>query len=232
MRFINRSEVKPVFEGKRVAIVGSGPGCLQNVPGFVDGHDVVVRVNNYKLTEATGFRTDVFASFFGSSIRKGREELIRDGVKLCLCKLPDSQPIDSEWHRRHRKMEGIDYRGHYRRRRASGFWFCDTYVPTDAEFLVGFNILGRRQPTSGFAAILDVLSFDPRAVYLTGFDFFQSKIHNTNETWREKNADPKDPDPIRHAPEREAAWLKDRLQTYPITIDDALARSLLQAKAA
>ena len=65
MRFVSRSEVRSRFEGKSVAIVGSGPGCAENEPGLIDGHDVVVRVNNYRLTGGTGKRTDIFYSFFG-----------------------------------------------------------------------------------------------------------------------------------------------------------------------
>jgi hypothetical protein len=64
-------------------------------------------------------------------------------------------------------------------------------------------------------------------VFLTGFDFFTSRIHNVNETWRAKNLD----DPIRHEPERERVWLADNMHKYPITADAPLAR-LLQRKAA
>jgi hypothetical protein len=48
MLFSDHAPLREFFSGKRVAIVGSGPGCLDNDPGFVDSHDVVVRVNNYK----------------------------------------------------------------------------------------------------------------------------------------------------------------------------------------
>ena len=86
------------LQGRRVALVGSGPGVLDNRPGFIDSHDVVVRVNNYKLSPAAGARTDVFYSFFGSSIRKSVEELKRDGVDLCVCKCPNAQFMQSAWH--------------------------------------------------------------------------------------------------------------------------------------
>lgn len=221
MRFVTRSECRQRLEGKSVAVVGSGPGVLGNAAGFIDGHDVVVRVNNYKLSPAAGLRCDVFYSFFGTSIRKTRDELIRDGVTLCMSKIPDadcSDVIPSDWHRRHSKMIGVDYRTHFERRRRMGFWFCDTYVPTVAEFLVPFELMGKRQPTSGFAAIFDVLSFAPRSVYLTGFDFFRSGLHNVDEPWKAKNSD----DPIRHAPERELAWLRNNMGSHPITIDAAL----------
>lgn len=220
MRFVDRSEVRQRFENKSVAIVGSGPGVLRNAPGLVDSHEVVVRVNNYKLSKQAGFRCDVFASFFGSSIRKTADELKRDGVTLCLCKCPNAHAIESEWHRKNGKMIGVDFRPHYRRRK--DWWFCDVYVPTVEDFMVSFRALGNHMPTSGFAAIFDVLSFNPRSVFLTGFDFFRSGIHNVNEPWRAKNLD----DPIRHEPERERAWLIENMRRHPVTTDAALARVL------
>lgn len=226
MRFLSRPEVAQWFAGKSVAIVGSGPGSLGNRPGFVDSHEIVVRVNNFKLTGQTGVRCDVFYSFFGSSIRKTKYELKRAGVKLCMCKCPNAHAIESDWHRRNNQMIGVDYRPHYERRK--NFWFCDTYIPEVGEFMVGFNLLGGHVPTTGFAAILDVLSFEPKSVYLTGFDFFRSGIHNVNERWKSRNSD----DPIRHVPELELKWLAENAALHPVTFDQALADAIASVKVA
>lgn len=220
MRFVTRSEVRPRFRGKTVAIVGSGPGSVANPPGLVDAHDVVVRVNNYKLSGGTGKRCDVHYSFYGTSIKKSREDLIFDGVTLCMSKLPNAHAVESEWHRRSGKMIGVDYRPHYKRR--ADWWFCDTYIPTVDEFMKGFNLLGRHMPTTGFAAILDILSFAPKSVFLTGFDFFSSGIHNVNEPWKHKNPD----DPHRHMPGAEREWLKINMDRHPIVVDRALSETL------
>lgn len=201
MRFVSREEVEKTFAGKRVAIVGSGPGALENEKGFVDSHDVVVRVNNYKLMEKTGFRCDAFYSFFGGSIKKNSKDLVKDGVKLCLCKCPDAKFIESEWHRKNHKEIGVDFRYIYRYR--EDWWFCDTFVPSLEEFVASFNLLGQHIPSTGFSALLLVKSCRPASIYLTGFDFFASRIHNVNEPWRPGSPD----DPIGHAPERERAWL-------------------------
>lgn len=226
MRFLSKSEVRPWFEGRRVAIVGGGPSAAENENGFIDGHDVVVRVNNYRMVESTGRRADVLYSFFGNSIKKDVRELQRDGVRLCMCKCPDAHAIQSEWHVRRRKMHGVDFRWIYEKRRA--WWFCDTYIPTTEDFLAAFDLLGRRVPTTGFSAILDVLSFDPTSVYLTGFDFFRSRQHNLTEAWRENNIN----DPIGHAPEREREWLQRNVQKYPITCDPVLTKLIGSAMAA
>lgn len=224
MRMIDRETAAQRFRGKTVALVGSGPGAMGNAPGFIDSHDVVVRVNNYKLFPATGKRTDVFYSFFGSSIKKTAQELAADGVRLCLCKCPDAKFMDSAWHRQNGKMNGVDFRSIYSARH--DFWFCETYVPSVAEFLEHFNLLGKHVPTTGFSAILDVLSFEPKSLYLTGFDFFESGVHNVNEPWRKRN----NADPIGHVPHLERDWLLANLARYPITLDPTL--EMMRKKAA
>jgi len=216
MRFIERCEVRRRIDGRRIALVGSGPGVLDNPPGLIDGHDLVVRVNNYKLSAAAGFRTDVFYSYFGNAVSKSAETLKRDGVTLCLCKCPDAQPIDSDWHRRNRKTAGIDFRWIYRQRAA--FWFCDTYVPAVEEFMAGFNLLGGHVPTTGFAALLLLLDCNPAALTLTGFDFFRSARHNVDQPWRRANPG----DPIGHVPERELGWLAEHRHDYPLRFDPTL----------
>jgi hypothetical protein len=199
-------------------LVGSGPGCLENQPGFIDSHDLVVRVNNYKLFPETGKRTDIFYSFFGNSIRKRPEHLRRDGVKLCICKCPNAQFMDSEWHTRHKKMAGVDFRYIYRIR--APWWFCSTYVPSVAEFMSGFKLLGNHVPTTGFSALLDVLSYGPASVYMTGFDFFESKVHNVNEPHTLRNIG----DPIGHVPNAERDWLAANIHRLPVTMDTRLNR--------
>lgn len=223
MRFVSFEEVAQQFRGKSIAIVGSGPGSLDNTPGFVDAHDIVVRANNYKTGENQGHRTDVHYSFYGTSIRKTREDLARDGVKLCMCKCPNSKPIESEWHERMGKQVGIDFRYIYRNR--APFWFCDTFIPDDAHFMRSFELLERHIPTTGFSAILDVLACEPASVYLTGFDFFSSGIHNVDERWKAGNPD----DPICHRPDLEAAWLRANCADKNVTFDKRL-QQIMEAK--
>lgn len=219
--FVDRSAVSARLAGRRVALVGSGPGVLGNAPGLIDSHDVVIRVNNHRLVdEATGRRTDVHYSFYGSSVKKTADELRAEGVVLCMCKCPDAKPIESRWHERMRKLHGIDFRYIYEAR--ADWWFCDTYVPTVEEFMSHFQLLGGHVPTTGFAALLDVLSYEPASVYMTGFDFFTSGRHNVNERWKPGRPD----DPIGHVPQIEAAWLRWNMHRHPITTDAALSRVL------
>lgn len=220
MDFCNKAHVREVLKDKIVCIVGSGPGSLSNELGFVDSHECVVRVNNYKLIGGTGKRTDVFYSFFGSSIKKNSLNLKHDGVKLCMAKCPNTQIIESEWHRKNNAMNGVDFRMIYERRK--DWWFCPTYVPTKAEFMKHFKLLGGHIPTTGFSALLDILSYNPAHVYITGFDFFESKLHNLNERWNPVN----ETDPICHVPHEEALWLAKNKDNLPVSFDGRLAATL------
>lgn len=228
MRYVEWSEVCERFAGKRVAVVGSAPSVLDNEPGFIDSHDIVVRVNNYKLSPKAGKRCDVHYSFYGRSIRKTADELRRDGVTLCLCKCPSSMPIRSDWHMKNRRYYGVDFRYIYRQRLP--FWFCDTFVPDDERFLYKFHLLDRHIPTTGFAAILDVIFAGPASIYLTGFDFFSSGKHNVDEAWKPGDQN----DPIGHVPEKEGRWIFASAEKYNLSLDSKLMqlRSTMKAGAA
>ena len=206
--------------GKRICLVGSGPGSSANKFGFVDSHDVIVRVNNYKLDWRTGSRTDVFYSYFGKAVKKTPEDLKRDGVKLCMAKCPDAKFMDSPWHASHGRESGVDFRWIYERRKY--WWFCDTYIPTLDEFMKNFRLLGGHVPTTGFAALLDILSYDPEHIYMTGFDFFTSRIHNLNERWKPSKVS----DPIGHVPITECEWLKNNRDRIPVSFDKKLKEVL------
>ena len=86
--------IQRFFDGKKVCIVGSGPGSLKNEEGFIDSH-TVVRINNFKLGGNLGERTDVFYSFFGKSVRISHDMLKK--TKLMMCKCPNDK-IESKWH--------------------------------------------------------------------------------------------------------------------------------------
>lgn len=202
------------IKDKRVSLVCSGPGCLDNDGEFIDSFDIVARVNNYKMRgfeSKVGSRTDLFCSFFGSSIKKSRGELLEDGVRMCIAKcpdaiLPETKQFNHAWHRRKNKMLGVDFRYIYQMR--SKFWFCETYLPTVDEFMSDVATLGYHIPTTGFWSLMQILKAKPSHLFVTGFDGFRSGIHNVNERWNEKNKG-LDPDPYGHDPERELLMIRD-----------------------
>ncbi len=225
VRFIGRDELIRAFDGKRVALVGGGPSSALNERGFVDSHEVVVRINKYKFRGGTGHRTDIYYSYFGTSVRKSAYELRADGVNLCVCKCPDANTVESEWHRQ-RNMNGVDFRYIYRQRAA--WWFCPTYIPPLEEFWEGFNLLGGHMTTTGFEAILQITKCNPKSLHITGFDFFKSKLHNLSDLWRPRKYND---DPVCHMPERELDWLVHNMDRFPITVDPALEGIIAEERA-
>ena len=215
--FVDKKFVLNYFKNKRVVVFGSAPSCLQNDGKEIDKYDLIVRVNNYKIKgfEAhTGSRTDVHYSFYGSSIKKTKEDLISDGVKLCMTKCPNAVCHMTEWHiKKNNHPYGCDFR--YINKKRENWWFCDTYVPTKEDYIRGFDLMGQHVPTCGFACILDLIDCKPKELYITGFTFMKCEKcgkrgwdckceapkvgHNVNEKWRRKNPD----DPIKHEPQRE-----------------------------
>lgn len=225
MKQVDFKVVREQLRGKTVALVGSAPTVLGNTIGKIDSHEIVVRVNNYKLDDfpnvgPLGVRCDVHYSFYGTSIKKTAAELKRDGVKLCMCKCPNSKPLQSLWHDVRGKTAGIDFTYIYRLRK--DFWFCDTFIPDDARFLRNFDLLDCHIPTTGFSGLLDILDCEPRHIYMTGFDFFESGIHNVNEHWRA--GDPTDP--IGHRPLREKELLHTFVSSFPIELDASLTEAM------
>jgi hypothetical protein len=124
------------------------------------------------------------------------------------------------------KPNGVDFRYIYRDRR--DWWFCPTYVPETEEFLASFSLLQKHIPSTGFSAIWTIWRAKPKSIYLTGFDFFSSRVHNVNEPWRPGSPD----DPIGHAPERERRWLrylKEREDRTVLAYDQALTEIMNRA---
>jgi hypothetical protein len=235
--FVDKSFIKKYFKDKRVALFGSAPSCLENNGKTINEYDIIVRVNNYKIKgfeDRVGTRTDVHYSFYGSSIKKSKEELIEDGVHLCMCKCPNAVCHMTDWHIKNNHKYGCDFR--YINKKRENWWFCDTYIPTKEHYMNGFNLLGKHVPTCGFSAILDIIECEPKELYITGFTFMKCEVcgkrgweckcetpavgHNVNEKWRRKNPD----DPIKHLPGKEYALLKEYANKYDfIKLDGELS---------
>ena len=212
--------LKSLFSGRRVCIVGSAPNGLDNQGSHIDGFDDIIRVNRYKFRpweDRLGSRTDYHYSFYGSSIKIPNYKLKDDGVKAHLCKCPDDKAHFTDWHVKNRKTRGCDFRWIYTMRK--DYWIAPVYIPKRDHYLKCFQLLNKHVPTTGFACIWELIQCNPKELYITGFDFFESKMHNVNERWRDGDKE----DPIRHMPEVEAEHVKEWASKYKfITLDKHL----------
>jgi hypothetical protein len=231
----NKEKLKDFFQEKRVVLFGSAPSCLQNNGLYIDNFDIIVRTNNYKVFKRTsqeifydftanvGNRTDVFYTFFGSSVKKTIQELKKDGVKLIFSKCPNGKLLDhTVIFPKDKSNFGGEWTWIYRLRENVLKEF-DHYIPDLDTFKKYFNLLGGHIPTTGFQAILEIVALKPKELYITGFDFFTSGLHNTNESWNEKNFD----DPIRHVPMAELQALRLLIEKHNfIKVDKTISKMI------
>ena len=181
---IKDKELLKVIEGKRVVVMGSAPSVLNNNGKDIDNYDLVVRVNNFKIKgyeEKVGTRIDIFYSFFGRSIKKENDELKKYGLRFIMCKYPNQEFLE---HTNGVAKPGISDGCKWVYEMRKDWWQHPIWIPKLKYFKENFEKISRI-PTTGISAILDLLRFNPKELYVTGYDFMTSGRHNTDEKWNE-----------------------------------------------
>ena len=218
MRKLDKKQVTDMIKGKSVVILGSAPSVLYNNRTVIEKHDIVVRLNNFKTSgyeQKVGARTDIYYSFFGSSIKKTAADL--KGVRLIYCKYPD---CDFREHNDGRYEDGVsgDFRSVYKfRQRFFNSLNTDIYIPDYSDFLRNF-LYANRILTTGVQCIIDILSHNPKSIHVTGFDFFESGKHNTNERWTAGDGG--------HDHNAEKDIVKNITKYFNVTLDDNIKETL------
>lgn len=198
---VDEDYLKDFFKDKSVIVLGSAPNLLNTPSTVINAHDIVVRVNNFKLYNECD-RADVFYSFFGKSIRTPLQRLKQLNCQLMMCKCPDV-PIEVK-NRDGSINEKLtdDYGWIYDFRTE---WFEQAQIPffiqTEDNFNENNKMVGQIM-TTGVAAIFDIYRYNPKKMYFAGFDFGMSKMHNINKPMIIK------PDPNCHHFEEEFNLMK------------------------
>lgn len=170
---LTKQQMLDYIQHKRVMILGSAPSVTRNKVEDMENYDIIVRINNYKIFNECK-RVDIFYSYFGRNIKKTEGDIINDDVLYIMCKYPLSDwgeridGIQDNW------GEVYEYRKDY--------FVRPHYIPDDKDFSENFKLLNR-VPTAGISCMLDIRRFNPLEIYMTGFDFFESGLHNINEKW-------------------------------------------------
>jgi hypothetical protein len=219
---ISLLQMREFFNGKRVAIIGSAPSCLDNRGDVIDGYDAVIRINNFKIAgfeKQVGERIDVHYSFYGNSIRTDFNDLKKRGLKLHMCKCPNSRPYVSQWHIENKgPKDDCAYNFRYIYNLRDNTWVAPVYIPSEEHYLTLWEFVNRASPTTGFACIWEIMQTDAAEVYITGFDFFTSRMHNVNEHWKKG----RDDDPLRHRPDFELERVKQWAMLPHVRVDRKL----------
>lgn len=173
---LDEQYVRSFFKVKTVLVLGSAQ-CVTNLKAdFMERFDIIVRCNNYKIFNACR-RVDVYYSFLGGSIKKSMDDIVADGAKFIFCRCPDMNFAD---HVGGKYIPGrsFDARPVYERRKN---WFKIPYfIQTFKNYRRNYSLCDRLLST-GVSSVVDVLRYDPKRVYIAGFDFFTKLIHNVDE---------------------------------------------------
>ena len=170
---ISHREVKKYVSGKSVIVLGSAP-CVANVTADqLREFNIIVRLNNYKHF-CKCHKTDIYYSFFGSSIIKSEQQLKKDGCKFIIHKYPY---IDFTKHHKHQDGIALDCRDSKYERD----WNIPQYRVPKTNFITNY-MMADRMMTTGVSAIVEMIRLGGN-VTIAGFDFFESGIHNLDEKW-------------------------------------------------
>ncbi|MBT1688327.1 glycosyltransferase family 29 protein [Dawidia soli] len=158
------------FRGKRIAIVGPASSAFKTGNGaYIDGFDIVVRVNKSALTVDAGKhaadigeRTDVLFHCFLENMHSG-------GGKL-----------DFDMYSRQGIQAVINPRYEWTGLRNS-FNFYKKYLMPQRTYVLSRKLykdigrsLGQYRPTTGYSALCALLESDFSELYITGFTFFKT----------------------------------------------------------
>lgn len=157
------------LKDKRVVIVGPAPSIIGSQQGkSIDDYDVVVRINKALPVPKTlysdiGSKTDVLYNCLNPAPDCGGPheiDLWARSTKWVCSPYPEIYPFDKDIRSFNSKFNNeFNFR-----------IFDKSYYQ---ELVSKLNC----RPNSGILAILDILSFNPKEVYVTGFTFFRGGFY-------------------------------------------------------
>lgn len=194
-----------LFEGKRVAILGSSPTILDHENGAeIDAHDVVMRINLHGIhgcPECMGSRTDV--RFLGGRIEESWRPVIHEAAETKALMLR----AKNEWVARAMKVPA-----YYTDLRMYNY-----LTKLSPNLLIGID--QREHVTSGMNAIAIALDANAASVNLYGITLDDSQRWDTiAETGQIAKYDPVKLRRHHCDPAQEVELLKRVMQHYPVAI--------------
>tara|TARA_R110001592_G_scaffold323732_1_gene603152 strand:+ start:3785 stop:4465 length:681 start_codon:yes stop_codon:yes gene_type:complete len=157
-----------MFQDKKVIIVGPSSYLENKKTGkFIDSFDLVVRINNLhdinnsELVEDLGLKTDII--YFDGSMDQSRfDRYTTCNPKLLKCTYPES-----EWFFEDRcKTNVTGLKNFFNIDVVNNIMYQNLKCSLDENFKV--------RPNSGLIAIVDLLKFPIKELYVTGIDFYRN----------------------------------------------------------
>ena len=212
-----------LFKDKRVAIIGGADSATKDkLGGFIDGFDIVVRINKgvemvEKYQDYIGQRTDVLFHTF--EFRSG----------------PGSSPVDIElWHKKGVKYIIFSFNINSRFRWQL-FDFVkqtkgkkDVFQMDQKSYERNFEVITPFNPTNGFIALNTVFNCSPKELYVTGITFFKTP-HNADYRKEDSAVLQKIIRDGNHSPETEYRYFKQLYNNNTSIIKpDAILKAILE----
>ena len=165
---------KQYLQNKTVALIGPAESIIgTNKGNIIDKFDVIIRLNKslplpQNLTRDIGSRTDVLynslnTSDFPGENRFGNKLLEKEGVKFLCCPYPYNHSVFKSDIKNYidKNKFGIPFK-----------------VMNDGKYFQLENYLKTR-PYTGTAAILDLLNYPIKYLYISGLDFYMTSYYSS-----------------------------------------------------
>lgn len=224
-----RNKLSSYLKGKRVVLVGPAPSVIDSAQAaLIDSYDVVVRLNKAlpipkDLQKDIGTRCDILYNCMNPSDDCGGviniNTLNKYGVKFLVGAYP---PVDSVGTTKLRiKTDSLSF---YNKNRNNWRSFCYT---DKTHFLSLWKLM--RLPNTGTMAILDLLRFDIKELYITGITFFKGGYIRSYRDYDEKGIMNHLKKFNLHNPNKQLDYACGRLLKEPrVTMDNTLTSILTQ----
>lgn len=154
------------LKDKSVVIVGPAPSIINSNQGkFIDSFDIVVRINKAlpippKLINDVGTKTDILYNCLKQTSDCGGKInfnlLKNNNVKYLSCPYPPIHPFKNDIAKFNKENKNYINFHHI-----------------DAQYYLKISQAMGTRPNSGICAILDILRFPIKKLYITGFTFFK-----------------------------------------------------------
>jgi hypothetical protein len=167
------------LKNKRVVIVGPAPSIVNSEQmKLINSYDVVVRINkahpipeNMKID--IGSRTDILYNCLNTHPECGGKldmSVLKNDIQWLCCPYPPIDPFKKD----------INKFNYANKQHNIKFHHIDTNL---------YNLLAEKtesRPNSGICAMIDLLSFDIKELYITGFTFFKGGYYSAYRSYNEK----------------------------------------------
>ena len=174
------------FKNKRIVLVG--PADYVDNSKLIDSYDIIARINkgyNMKNTGKHGSRTDIMYHVVNQHPENGGPLTYSKDVPIRFC-----YPILTLSEKSSFKDIGTlrDYYSIFQDLENGKLKFKEFSIINKDKYLSHEETLNSR-PNSGLSAILDILSFDIKELYITGFTLFQTNYATSYRNKVDNNKD-------------------------------------------